>query len=198
MTRFDDAILRLEEFRDRYPNSPETVEVRFLLAQALQKKPPNFRASRWKNAETDNARNEFRRQMQERLDRAIRELQQLQTLLQTLQGSGQLDESGQGMLRNCFFEIANCLFLLERYEAAIAAYSTSAGRYQQEPESLIAYVQIANCYDHMEKPSEAQSTLAQALLILKQLPDEAFSATPSSKSRDDWKKWLDWAMKLHN
>jgi tetratricopeptide (TPR) repeat protein len=189
--------LRLEEFRDRYPNSSETVEVRFLLAQALQKSA-EFPALRWKNAETDNARNEFRRQMQERLERAIRELQQLQTVLQTLQTSGLLDEAGQGMLRNCFFEIANCLFLLGRYEAAIAAYSTSAGRYQQEPDSLIAYVQIANCYDHMEKPAEAQSTLAQALLILKQLPDEAFSTTPSSKSRDDWKKWLNWAMKLHN
>jgi len=197
MTRFDDAIVRLEEFRDRYPNAPETVEVRFLLAQALQKSA-EFPALRWKYAETDNARNEFRRQMQERLERAIRELQQLQTLLQALQAAGQLDEAGQGMLRNCFFEIANCLFLLGRYDAAIAAYSTSAGRYQQEPDSLIAYVQIANCYDHMDKPSEAQSTLAQALLILKQLPDEAFSATPSSKSRDDWKRWLNWAMKLHN
>ncbi len=197
MTRFDDAILRLEEFRDRYPNTSETIEVRFLLAQALQKSA-EFPAIRWKTAETDNARNEFHRQMQERLERAIRELQQLQTVLQTLQTAGQLDDAGQGMLRNCFFEIANCLFLLERYDAAIAAYSTSAGRYQHEPDSLIAYVQIANCYDHMEKQAEAQSTLAQALLILKQLPDEAFSATPSSKSRDDWKKWLNWAMKLHN
>ena len=162
------------------------------------KRAPSFRSRAGRHAETDNARNEFRRQMQERLERAIRELQQLQTLLQALQTAGQLDEAGQGMLRNCFFEIANCLFLLERYDAAIAAYSTSAGRYQQEPDSLIAYVQIANCYDHLDKPAEAQSTLAQALLILKQLPDEAFSQAPSAKSRDDWKRWLNWAMKLHN
>src|SRR5260370_32578324 len=177
MFRFDEGIQRLEDFSDRYPNALETIEVRFLLAEALQKSA-EFPESRWKHAETDNARNEFRRQMQERLERAIRELQQLQTLLQALQTAGQLDEAGQGMLRNCFFEIANCLFLLERYDAAIAAYSTSAGRYQQEPDSLIAYVQIANCYNHMEKPAEPQSTLAQALLILQQLPDEACSATP--------------------
>jgi tetratricopeptide (TPR) repeat protein len=197
MTRFDDAILRLEEFRDRYPKASESIEVRFLLAEALQKSA-EFPALRWKNAETDNARNEFRRQMQERLERAIRELQQLQTVLQALLAAGQLDAAGQGMLRNSFFEIANCLFLLGRYDAAIAAYSASAGRYQQEPDSLIAYVQIANCYDHLQKPSEAQSTLAQALLILKQLPDDAFSGAPSSKSRDDWMRWLNWAMKLHN
>src|SRR4029077_5390828 len=189
LARFDDAILRLEEFRDRYPAAAETAEVRFLLARALQKSA-EFPEARWKTAETDIPRSEYRRQMQERLERAIYELQGLQTLLLNRQASGQLDLPGQVRLRNCFFEIANCNFLLGRYEAAIAAYSTSAGRYQHEPDSLSAYVQIANCYDHMEKPAEAQSTLAQALLILKQLPDEAFSATPSSKSREDWKKWL--------
>ena len=77
-------------------------------------------------------------------------------------------------------------------------YSTSAGRYQQEPDSLTAYVQIANCYDHMQKPAEALSTLAQAQLILKQLPDTVFSGLPSAMSRDDWQRWLNWAMKIHN
>ncbi|HLJ12319.1 MAG TPA: tetratricopeptide repeat protein, partial [Planctomycetaceae bacterium] len=197
MGRFDDAILRLEEFRDRYPQAAEAAEVRFLLARALQKSA-ELPEARWKTAETDNARNEFKRQMQERLDRAIRELQALQTLLLNRQSAGQLDQPGQVMLRNCFFEIANCHFLLGRYEAAIAAYSTSAGRYQQEADSLTAYVQIANCYDRMQKPAEALSTLAQAQLILKQLPEEAFFGGQASMSRDDWLRWLEWAMKLHN
>jgi len=197
LARFDDAILRLEEFRDRYPTAPETAEVRFLLARALQKSA-EVPEARWKTAETDIARSEFRRQMHERLERAIRELTALQTLLLARQTAGQLDQPGQVMLRNSFFEIANCYFLLGRYDAAIAAYSTSAGRYQQEPDSLTAYVQIANCYDRMQKPAEALSTLAQAQLILKQLPDAAFSGLPSAMSRDDWQRWLNWAMQIHN
>lgn len=197
LARFDEAILRLEEFRDRCPHAAETPEVRFLLARALQKSA-EFPEARWKAAETDNARNEYRRQMEERLDRAIRELQQLQALLLARQSAGQLDQTGQVMLRNCFFEIANCNFLIGRYEAAIAAYSASAGRYQQDPDSLGAYVQIANCYDRMQKPAEALSTLAQALLILKQLPEEAFTSVPTAMSRDEWQRWLDWAMKIHN
>lgn len=195
--QFDDSIRLLEEFRDRYPSAPETGEVRFLLARALQKSA-EIPEARWKTAETDIARNEFRKQMQERLERAARELQALQTLLLARQGSGQLDQPGQVMLRNCFFEIANCYFLMGRYEPAIAAYSTSAGRYQQEPDSLTAYVQIANCYERLRKPAEAQSTLAQAQLILKQLPDDAFTGEPSAMSRRDWQRWLDWAMKLHH
>ena len=197
LARFDDAILRLEEFRDRYPAASESSEVRFLLARALQKSAEVFEA-RWKTAETDIARSEFKRQMQERLERAIRELRALETHLLTRQSAGQLDQAGQVMIRNCFFEVANCNFLLGRYEAAIFDYSTSAGRYQHEPDSLIAYVQIANCYDRMQKPAEAQSTLAQAQLILKQLPDEAFSGEPSAMSRADWQRWLDWSMKLRN
>jgi tetratricopeptide (TPR) repeat protein len=197
LARFDDAILRLEEFRDRYPAASESSEVRFLLARALQKSAEVFE-SRWKTAETDIARSEFKRQMQERLERAIRELRALETHLLTRQSAGQLDQAGQVMIRNCFFEVANCNFLLGRYEAAIFDYSTSAGRYQHEPDSLIAYVQIANCYDRLQKPAEAQSTLAQAQLILKQLPDEAFSGEPSAMSRADWQRWLDWSMKLRN
>ena len=73
LARFDDAILRLEEFRDRYPAASESSEVRFLLARAPGKTPEVFEA-RWKTAETDIARSEFKRQMQERLERAIREL----------------------------------------------------------------------------------------------------------------------------
>jgi tetratricopeptide (TPR) repeat protein len=197
LARFDDAIQRLQEFRDRYPSVPQTAEVRFLLARALQKSA-EVPEARWKAAETDIARGEFRRQMHERLERAIRELAELQTMLLARQNQGHLDTAGQVMLRNSFFEIANCQFLLGRYEAAIAAYSTSAGRYQQEPDSLTAYVQIANCYDRMQKPAEALSTLAQAQLILKQLPDAAFSGLPSAMSRDDWQRWLNWAMKIHN
>ncbi len=197
LTQFDDSIRLLEEFRDRYPSAQETAEVRFHLARALQKSA-EIPEARWKTAETDIARHEFRKQMQDRLERAVRELQALQTLLLARQGSGQLDQPGQIMLRNCFFEIANCYFLMGRYEPAIAAYSTSAGRYQQEPDSLTAYVQIANCYEHLQKPAEAQSTLAQAQLILKQLPDEAFSSEPSAMSRSEWQRWLDWARKLHN
>lgn len=194
--RFDEANLRLEEFRDRYPTAEESSEVRFLRARSLQKSA-EFPQAKWQAAETDNARSEYRRQMYERLDRALAEFQQLQTLLLTRQANGHLERQGQVMLRNCFFEIANCHFVREKYEDAIVAYSSSAGRYQNEPDSLTAYVQIANCYDRLQKPAEAMSTLAQAQLILKQLPDASFTGAPGTMSRDDWQRWLDWAMRLH-
>lgn len=195
--RYDEAILRLEEFRDRYPDATESVEVRFLLARSLQRSA-EFPAEKLRTAETDSARAEYRRQMKEKLDRAIGEFQELQLQLLSRLSESALDRLGKSMLRNCYFETAHCYFALGRFDEAIAAYTAGAGRAQNDVDSLTAYVQIANCYGRLKKPAEAVSTLAQAQLILKQLPDTAFTAGPSGLSRDEWQKWLDWAMKQHN
>ncbi len=195
-TGFDEAVGRLEEFLERYPNAPESLDARFLLAKALQKRAETPQ-EKLKVAETENARQEFRRQIITGLERAVREFQHLQADLAARQAAGKLDRAGQAMLRNCYFDVAHCFFDLEHYEDAISAYSSSAGHFQQEAASLTAYVQIANCYDRLNKKAEALSTLAQARLILKQLPDEAFHADPGDLSREDWQGWLDWAMRLH-
>jgi tetratricopeptide (TPR) repeat protein len=196
-SRFDEANLRLEEFRDRYPDAPEISEVRFLLARSLQRSA-EFPAERLRTSETENARVEYRRQMREKIDRAIREFQNLQMTLLSRLSEGTLDRLGKSMLRNCYFEIAQCYFSLERYEEAIAAYTAGAGRSKSDIDSLTAYVQIANCYGRLQKPAEAVSTLAQAQLILKQLPESAFEAGQAGLSRNEWQRWLDWAMKQHN
>ena len=196
-TRLDESISKLEEFLDRYPTAQEAVEARFLLARCLQRSA-ELPQEKLKAAETDNARAEFRRQILEKLERAIQEYQKLQATLIALQTSEKLDTQGQMMLRNCFFETAHSYFSLGRYEEAIVAYGNGAGRYPREADSLTAYVQIANCYDRLLKPAEALSTLAQAQLILKQLPDEAFPAGGVGMARKDWQRWLEWAMRLHN
>lgn len=194
--RLDDAILRLEEYYRRYPTAAESQEVRFLLAKSLQKSA-ELPGEKLKSAETENARAQYRKQVIERLERALHEYQQLQTELAASQGSGKLDRVGRALMRNCYTDTAHCYFSLGQYEEAIIAYGNSAARYQQDSDSLTAYLQIANCYDRMQKPAEALSTLAQANLILKQLPDDAFPNNAGGMSREDWQRWLEWAMRLH-
>jgi len=194
--RFEEAVARLEEYLDRYPASPDVAEARFLLAKSLQRSA-DLPQEKLKTAETDNARAEFRRQVQENLERAVREFQQLQTELRVQQTAGKLDDLGQAMLRNSYLELAQSYFALGRYDEAILAYTSSAGNYQQESGSLTAYIQIANCYDRLKKPSEALSTLAQAQLILNKLPEGAFPQSNGAMTRDDWQRWITWAMRLH-
>ena len=194
--RWEEAAARLQEFLNRYPGAPEVSEARFLLAKSLQRSA-DLPLEKLNAAETENARGEFRRQAHEMLDHAAAELRRLQADLRIEQAKGTLDLLGQAMLRNTYIEIAHTLFALGRYEEAIAAYTGSAGNYQERSDSLAAYVQIANCYDRLQKPTEALSTLAQAQLILNKLPDNAFPTANGAMTRQEWQRWITWAIQLH-
>lgn len=196
-TRYDEAIVELDEFCERYPQEPEALEARYLLAKAMQKSARQFQ-ERLRTAETENTRAESRRRLKERLEQAMDNFQKVQKELQTRQAASQLDPMGRTILRNCSFDVAQTLFSLGRYDDAIAAYSKAVGRLQQHPEALLAYVQIANCYDRLKKPAEALSTLVQAKILLEQIPEKDFPLGESRMSKPEWQKWLDWAMKLHN
>jgi tetratricopeptide (TPR) repeat protein len=195
--QFDLAVGELDEYCDRFPDSVDTLETRYLLAKALQKSSRRFQDN-LRSAETDNTRAGIRTQLKDLVEQSVANLQKVQKELLARQAAKQLDGPGKAMLQNCFFDIAAALFILERYEDAIAAYGKAAGRLQQHPESLLAYVQIANCYDRLKKPAEALSTLAQAKILLEQLSDKDFPLGQSRLTKPDWQKWLDWAMKLHD
>ena len=70
------------------------------------------------------------------------------------------------LLRNCYFARADVLYDLKRFEDAIDAYVSATNRYQNEPEALEAYVQIANCHRLLNRPDLARGTLEQAKAIL--------------------------------
>ena len=195
-SRLGEAVLRLQEYLERYPDSAECTETRYLLARSLQRQA-RYPELRLQAAETESARTEFRKQVDALLDRAVTELSMTQVKLLEQQAAGQLNKVGLVMLRNCHFELGHCQFALGRYPQAIEAYTKSVGRYQQDPETLGAYVQIANCYERLKRPSEALSTLAQAQLVLKQLPDTAFVNEAGRMSRKEWERWPAWAIKRY-
>lgn len=195
-TQFEEANSELAEYCERYPDTAETLEARYLLAKSLQKSSRQYQ-DRLRSAETDNTRTELRSRLKERLEQAVVEFQTVQRELQNQESQQRIDPLGSVMLQNCYFDIAEAYFALGRYENAISAYSRAAGRMQQRPEALLAYVQIANCYDRLKKQSEAMSTLAQAKILLEQLPDHEFQVSNSRLSKPEWQRWLEWAMKVH-
>ena len=77
------------------------------------------------------------------------------------------------------------------YEAALKAYSTAVIRYQNCPEVLEAYVQIADAYRNLNKPQEAKDALEQAKFALARMkPDAAFETT-TNYTRKEWAQRLD-------
>ena len=66
----------------------------------------------------------------------------------------------------------------------------------RDPQVILAYLQISNCYKRLNKPSDALSSLEQAKVILKQMPDDAFQKNSTNMTRAEWKEWLEWVQNL--
>lgn len=192
--RFETAIARLTEFLGRYPVSQQRNEVRALVAKALQCSAAVENEKR-EEGEVENVRNEHRRRRDALLKRAERRFRTLQSDLLKLEEADRLDEAGQALLRDCYFEIAHTCFALEEYDKAVLAYTNAANRYSKDAQVLLAYLQMANCSERLGDATEAMSLIIQAEVILKQLPDGAFNPRLTGMTRTEWAKWLRWARK---
>ncbi|MEO8499058.1 MAG: hypothetical protein ABI614_28675, partial [Planctomycetota bacterium] len=72
------------------------------------------------------------------------------------------------------------------------AYSNATNRYQDEPESLEAFVQIANCHRRKSRQAEARGTIEQAKVILQRIRPEADFLQTTRYNCDKWGEYLDW------
>jgi len=203
--RLLDEYLQREETLNNNRTNPGTVpqildpqisEARFLLARSLQMSAMLPR-KKLKAAETEIARNELRRTIRELLTRARDELRTLQRSL-LLQNDGErLNELGKRLLRDCYFHIAHTYFDLENYEEAIIAFSSAAHRYPEDPQVLLAYLQMADCNVNLNRPEDARIIIEQAKVILNRLPDDVFQSDRTNWTREEWKSWLERWRQLH-
>lgn len=183
MARYDEAIERLDEAMRRFPDSEFLSDAMFRVADSYQRsarRPLDLLASEGSPRGRDYYRQEARRRLgaaQElhgRLARRLAGFQEQRTLAP--------DEAV--LLRTAYFRMGEVAMALEDWPAAINAYTTAASRFQNRPDCLAAYVEIANAYWKIDKPRDALSTLRQARWVLGQLDDEAFR--DSALSRNQW------------
>ena len=187
-----ESIQRLEEFESRYIQKHNTVAAQFLIAKAAQELARVSREQR-DEAEVENVRNQYLRRMNLRLRQAESRYRTLQTQLLREEEADRLESLGRSYLRDCYYELAHTLYALERFDAAILAYTNAANRYPQDPQVLLAYLQMANCNDRLGDPAEAVSLILQAEVILKQLPDKVFQSRLTGLTKKEWQNWLTWA-----
>ena len=194
---FQQAILRLSEAVDRDalnqldPFRPETIEARYLVAEA-QRQSAKLPLKRLSIVSIETTQNKLNDEIKTKLGAAASCYLALQQLLNQKQDQSSLTDSEQRILRNCYFARADVLYDLKLYEEAIKAYSTATSRYQHEPESLEAYLQIANCHRILNRPVDARGTLKQARIVLERLPADAVFTDTTRYGRAQWTRLLDW------
>ena len=69
---------------------------------------------------------------------------------------------------------------------------TPTRRYQNAPEVLEAYVQMARAYRRLGRVDEARGTLEQAKVVLARMKSTAEFSKTTNRSEEEWAELLDW------
>ena len=194
-TAFGQAIQRLSEAVERYPDSPETIESYYRIAQSHRQRARLYEI-KLRTATIEASRVALNKDFQREMRGALQAYETLQRRLIEKTDSVRLTEIENTLLRNAFFGQGMVLFDLGRFDEAIRAYSTATNRYQHDPVALEAFVQIADCYRRLDRPIEARGTIEQARVVLGRIPPDADFTRTTRYDRKEWDEVLQWLAML--
>jgi tetratricopeptide (TPR) repeat protein len=98
-------------------------------------------------------------------------------------------------LKLSHFYRADCLYDLGDFRNAIKHYELAASKYQEDPASLAALVQIVNSYCALGKLEDARTANERAKWLLRKMPPGAFQngGGGPDMSKQYWEQWLQWS-----
>ncbi len=182
----------LEEALARYPAAKQAIPSRYLVADAyLRMAKEHGQKSHGPNEEQ---RRQHERERQHDLEAALAQLQQLAETGRTLRDQ-ELDALDRSTLRNARFAHMTTLLELGRQEEAVRACAALINRYPDAPEVLEAYARMVGGLRRLKRADEARAAVAQARAVLDKLPEDASFANTTNKTREEWRKYLEWLAK---
>ncbi|MCC7409001.1 MAG: tetratricopeptide repeat protein [Phycisphaeraceae bacterium] len=193
---YRDAIARLSQALDLMEarGDNHTAAVRFLLADAYRQSIKEL------EADPDQALSQAQiaarqHERDQRLDQALRLYDQVITELEQrpFDALGPLE---QVYYRDSFFFRADCAFDLRRFKQAIELYDLAARRWEREPASLVALIQIVNAHAELGQVQEARAANRRAQDQLKRIPEDAFNDSVGLMTHRHWEDWLRWTDQL--
>lgn len=188
--RYEEAAHHLEEAVRRY-QCDQTLPAYYLLAEGYRSSAAILR-KQVDNDLVESVRTTNLLKVQNQLTKAGEYYALVQQALNERQESQQLTEVEQKTLRNCYFAIGATWFDLGDYENAIRSYTAASTRYQNSPEALEAYVQIARAYQRLSNPLEARATVRRGEEVLKRLESQGDFLQSTNLDAQQWKELLGW------
>ena len=183
--RDEEAIPPLEEAVARYPQAPRTVQARYSIADAYRRRAKQAQHKLQEDL-PQTARGDLTRQVSQFLGAALDQYQRARDALIGREKTSELTRLEQSLLRNCYYAVGSVLFELGRYDEAVSACLLATNRYQNAPEVLEAYVQIARAYHRLNKPDAAQKTVEQAKATLDRVKSLGDFAQTTIYTADEW------------
>lgn len=185
---YPEAIRRLTEATERYPDDPRINDLHYQLAHAYRlsaksikdelamERPEaeRIRLSQTRMAHLDAARANY--------DDAIAGYE---TILPHKR-SPQVQQN----LKFAIFWRADCAFDQGAYQEAIRLYSGVADQYSEDATAIVALIQIVNAYAALNDIPAARTAQNRAWRLLRDLPNSAFDNGPLPLNRDAWERIL--------
>lgn len=189
-SRYEEAVVRLEEFLKRYGSDSRRGQVLFLIADSYRKSAQylqNRQAVASASSEPVFDPAEVESAKKDRLIKAKSFYDQVVDIYHD-----QLPKSDPEKLyyKLSHFYRADCLYDLGQYESSISLYDNASFRFQDDPSSLAAYVQIVNAWCRLGKIEQAKAANERAKWLLRRIPPESFSDGSFSMPREYWEQWL--------
>jgi tetratricopeptide (TPR) repeat protein len=188
-SRYEGAIGTLEEAVERYPNDRQALLARYVTGEAYRRWASEP-LERLESARTSSERQKNRQLVDERLTLALKQFKEVQSSITLRVHNVQEDATFGAMRRNCYMLEGACLFDLGRYQEAIEAYQNVSSLYPNEPFVLETFVQIAHCWQRLDRAENAHGAIEQAQLTLEQMPSDADFAATTAFSREEWRMLL--------
>jgi tetratricopeptide (TPR) repeat protein len=183
------ALEHLDAAVRRYPDDPRIRQTLFLLADAYR----NFAAALKETIDQPTTPRAEREQMVEQRRQHLEHagglfdqvIERYETIPEAL-----LDNLQRDQVRLAHLYRSDAAFELAQFDKAIELYDYAARKYSTHHSSMVALVQIVNCYHLLGDAERARTAHARALVRLGQLPPEAFDAPDAIMNRAAWEDWL--------
>jgi tetratricopeptide (TPR) repeat protein len=191
--RYEEAVARLQELTQRYPNDEQKAQMVYLMADSYRKSASLLDA---KLASAQTAPSAVASEVAEaaaaRRDRLLKARGLYDQVIDLYRASAPADDMDKLYLKLAHFYRADCMYDLGAYQDAIKLYDDAAFSYQNDPSAVSAYVQIVNAYFALGKPEEAKAANNRAKWMLQHMPADAFQDGTFSMPKRYWDQWLQW------
>ena len=107
-------------------------------------------------------------------------------------GSKPTNDADKMYVKLSYFSRADCFYDLGDFKSAVDLYKTAAQQYQNDPSALRAYVQIVNSYYALGMIDEAKKAAERTKVLLRQMPEEAFTDGRVQMNKQYWEQLLKW------
>jgi tetratricopeptide (TPR) repeat protein len=188
--RTADAIARLEQAIERYPDDRRVETLRYRLADSHRQEAAAIRRTLSTQALPQTQVDELESLRVQHLRTGKAQFEQVRAALDA-RDRRKLTMMDKTYLRNAQFYAGDCAFDLGDFAGAIEAYDAARLRYAEDPASLVAMVQIVASYAAQGRLAEARTANERARQQLARFPEEVWARPDLPMEKRHWERWLE-------